>query len=215
MFDQNLIANILSLTLFVIPLFIALRALFLFLQARNRRVFILGLSLGIIALTALADLMGDNVTIIHLSVKWFVYIGQTASFLFILLSMLSSADDYQQLLVRWHLVTCALLLILFLLAPVLPSDFPNPTLTKLLLGGSRGLICGVLFFYYVSAFMTKETRFSLLMSGAFLVLSVGYILNIPKYILSASIVDVKFLDSMGDTTRVSGLIILLIATLLG
>ena len=215
MLDENLIANILSLTLFFVSLFIALRAFYLYFQARSRRVFILALSMGMIALTAIAGFAGDNITSINLNVDWFNYIGQTVSFLFILLSFVKSADDYQRGLVQWHIIISALLLILLLLAPVL-ADFPDPAVTKTVLSGSRSLICVAVFFYYVAAFTTKETRFSLLMAGAFLLLSAGYLVIIPKYYSAAnSTLNLTLLDHTGDIIRICGLITLFVAILLG
>jgi len=208
--DPNLIPNALSLTLFFVALFISLRALYLYIQSRARRLFILGLSMGVISLTAIAGFAGDNITSVSLNVDWFNYIGQSVSFLFILLSFLRSSDDYLRRLMRWHVVASALLLILLLFATALP-DFPNPAVTKTVLSGSRGLMCAIIFFCYVSAFMTKETRFSFLMSAAFLILSTGYFIIIPKY--SSPIFE--SLDQIGDITRITGLITLLIAVLLG
>lgn len=209
--DANLIANILSLALFIVSLFIALRALYLYSQARSRRLFILGLAMAIISLTAIAGFLGDNVTSISLNVDWFNYIGQTASFLFILLSLMSNEDEYLRGLMRWHIVISALLLILLLLAPVLPAEFPYPAITKTVLSGSRGVICFVIFFYYVSAFMSKETLFSMLMAGAFLLFAVGYLVILPKYAYP----NEDLLDHVGDITRVTGLVILLAAVLRG
>ena len=208
--DSNLVPNILSLTLFFVALFISVRALYLYVQSRTRRLFILGLSMGVIALTAIAGFAGDNVTSVNLNVDWFNYIGQSVSFLVILLSFFSSSDDYLRSLMRWHILASVLLLILLLFATVLP-DFPNPAVTKTVLSGSRGLMCAVIFFCYVSAFMTKETRFSFLMSAAFLLLGTGYFIIIPKY--SSSIFE--SLDPIGDITRIMGLVTLLVAVLLG
>ena len=152
--DQNLIANSLSLTLFVVSLFIALRAFYLYVQSHSRRLFILGLSMSVIALTAAAGFLGDNLTSITLNVDWFNYIGQTVSFLFILLSFVRSSDDYLRRLMTWQIIASALLMLLLLMAPTLPVEFPDPAVTKSLLSGSRGLICFMIFFYYVSSFMT-------------------------------------------------------------
>lgn len=209
--DPNLIANTLSITLFLVALFIAIRAFFLYFQTRSRRVFILALSMGVISLTAAAGFLGDNVTTISLNVDWFNYIGQTISFIFILLSLVSSSDDYLRGLMRWHIVISVLLLSLFLLAPVLPPEFPDPVLTKTFLSGSRGIICAVIFFYYFSAFISKETRFSLLMSVAFLLFSIGYLMILPKY----SISGLDLVDQLGDTTRICGLVVLFINVLRG
>lgn len=213
MFDQNLIANALSLTLFIVALFISIRAFYLYFQTRSRRLFILALSMGVISLTAAAGFAGDNITSISLNVDWFNYIGQTVCFLFIFLSCLRSSDDYLRSLARWQVFVCAALLILLVLAPVLPAEFPNPTLTKTLLSGSRGVICICIFYYYICTFLVKETRFSLLMSLAFLLLSTGYLIILPKY--SAISFNPDILDHIGDVTRVCGLLMLSVAVLRG
>lgn len=207
--DDNLIPNILSITLFVASLFISLRAFSLYIQSRNPRLFVLGLSMGIIALTAVASFIGDNVTTITFNVKWFQYIAQTVSFLFILLSLLHSTEDYQRRIVLWHIIASLPLLLLLVLTPVLPADFPSPALTKTLLSGSRAVICFIIFLYYMATFMTKESRFSLLMTGAFLLLSLGYWLAIPKYLRSG----MAQVDQAGDILRTCGLVILMIAIL--
>jgi len=207
--DQNFIANSLSLTLFVVSLFISLRAFYLYTQSRSRRLFILSLSMGMISLTAIAGYAGDNITSISLNVDWFNYIGQTVSFSFILLSFFSESDSYLRSLMRWQIAASALLLILLFLAPVLPPEFPDPAITKSILSGSRGLICFIIFFYYAIVFMDKETRFSLLMSAAFLLLCIGYAIIIPKYTTPNDV-----LDRSGDIMRIAGLVFLLFAVLL-
>jgi len=215
MFNQNLVANALSITLFLVSLFISIRAFLLYVQARNRRLFILGLSMGVISLTAAAGFAGDNVTAIPLNVDWFNYIGQTISFLFFFLSFLNGSDDYQRRLIRVQIAFSAVLLLLLLLAPILPADFPNPAVTKSLLSGSRGVICLLIFGCYVAAFMSKETRFSLLMAGAFLLISIGYLIILPKYFSIGGSLNLDLLDHIGDLTRVCGLGTLLTAILWG
>jgi hypothetical protein len=209
--SPDLIANILSLSLFFVALFISLRAFYVYARSRSRRLFVLALSMGVIALTAVAGFAGDNVTTMSLNVDWFNYIGQTASFLFILLSFLRSDEDYLRRLMRWQIAIPLLLLILLLLAPVLPPEFPAPAVTKTVLSGSRGVTCMIIFFYYYLAFMKKEARFSLLMSGAFLALSFGYLIILPKYIYAG----MDQIDQMGDIIRVIGLVVLLVAVSLG
>ena len=49
------------------------------------------------------------------------------------------------------------------------------------------------------------------MSGAFLLLSIGYFLILPKYFLAHQ----ELLDQLGDVVRILGLIVLLIAYLRG
>jgi len=205
--DDNLIGNILSITLFLASLFVSLRAFSLYIRARSPRLFVLGLSMGMLALTAIASYIGDNVTTITFNVKWFQYIAQTISFLFILLSLLRSTEDYQRKIVRWHIIASLLLLLILVLTPVLPEDFPDPALTKTFLSGSRAVICSIIFFYYWIAFTTRETRFSLLMSAAFLLICFGYCMAIPKYFGPG----MEQVDQVGDIVRTCGILVLLIA----
>ena len=207
----GLIANILSLSLFFEALFISLRAFYVYFRSRSKRLFVLALSMGVIALTAAAGFAGDNVTSISLNVDWFNYIGQTVSFLFILLSFFRTDEEYLSRLMRWHIISSLLLLVLLFLAPVLPPTFPAPAVTKTVLSGSRSVICMFIFGYYYAAFTKKESRFSLLMTGAFLLLSWGYLIILPKYIFSGF----DTVDQMGDIFRIIGFVLLLVGVSLG
>ena len=213
--DENLIPNILSITLFFVPLFVAIRAFAIYRKSFNHRLLILAISMATISLTAAAGFTGDNVTNISLNVDWFNYIGQTVSFLFIFLSLLFSRERSLRALVGWQLVVCVPLLLLLLLSPVLPPEFPNPIVTKTLLSGSRGVICALIFFYYTLAFMTKESRFSFLMGSAFLLLSVGYFVVMFKYGDTVGPISADTIDRSGDITRITGSIALLVAIVRG
>lgn len=208
--SSNLIANLLSITLFIVSLVIVVRSFYMYRRSPSHRLFILGLSMTTIALTALAGFAGDNITSVSLNVDWFNYIGQTVSFLFIILSLWRNSDRYLRQLARWHIIASALLLVLLLLAPILPPDFPDPAVTKSLLSGSRGAISLVICIIYVSSFMRKENHFNLLMSGAFFLLSLGYFTIVPKYFQPNDI-----LDHIGDLLRIAGLLIFLGAMLIG
>jgi hypothetical protein len=108
-----------------------------------------------------------------------------------------------------QMASIALVFLLLFLAPVLPA-FPN-TATQALLSGSRIAACLLIFGFYVTAFLSKETRFSLLMSAAFLLLSIGYVLILPKYFFAHQ----ELSDQLGDVVRILGLVVLLIAYLRG
>ena len=213
--DPNLIANVLSITLFLGALFVSIRAFALYRQMLNYRLCILGVSMLMIALTAGAGFAGDNVTSISLNVDWFNYIGQTVSFIFILLSLFLRQERSLRGLLIWQLVLCIPLLALLVLAPVLPPEFPNPIVTKTLLSGSRGIICGFIFLYYVSAFMTKETRFSFLMGSSFFLLSLGYFVVMLKYGYPSGDAAATIIDHTGDCLRIGGIITLLITVIRG
>jgi hypothetical protein len=200
--DTTLITNILNAALCVVFLFIALRAFSLYVQVRSTRLFILGLSMGLIALTAGADFASGVVTAVQLNTDWFLFIGQAVSLMFLYLSLLLNDDQQLRTLLGWHVIVSALLLLLLLYSPILPA-FPSP-LVQFLLSGSRGVICLVIFFYYVATFMTKETRFGFLMMLTFLLLSFGYLVIQPKYFLPHQ----ELLDHTGDVLRILGVVTL-------
>jgi hypothetical protein len=207
LFTSNVVQNILAVVLFLIALFVSIRAFIVYAQTNSPRLFVLGTSMGIISLTAAADFFSSNVQGVTLNTDWFLYIGQAVSLLFILLSFVSNSDSYFQGLIRLQLLTSALLIGLLLFSPSLP-DFPGAGL-RALLSGSRALICFGIFFYYASAYMAKRTRFSLLMGLAFLFLAFGYTVLVQKYFVANG----ALFDHTGDVIRMIGLIALLMAVL--
>lgn len=213
--SQTFVQNALSTLFIVIPVFIALRSFMLYRNIHSTRLLILAISLSMIALTAAAGFAGDNITSISLNVDWFNYIGQMMCFLFFWLSLLRSDETYLRTILRWQLLTLVPLLLLMLLSPILPAEFPDPAVTKTLLSGSRGLICIFIFYYYLAAFMKKETVFSFFMGLAFLLIGFGIFIILPKYFLTGGQLDTDFLDRMGDITRITGLFTLLVAVMVG
>ena len=101
----------------------------------------------VIALTAIASFIGDNITGFPINVGWFKYTAQTVCFLFIVLSLARSSDEYLCCLIIWQVVACVLLMVL--LTPIMPAEIP--VTIKIVLGGSCSLICVLTFFFYVSA----------------------------------------------------------------
>jgi hypothetical protein len=207
--NENLIPNLLAVLLFTVALFISIRAIYLYMQARNPRLFILGVSMGMISLTAAADFISGNITGVNLNTDWFLYLGQAASLLFILLSLVNNDDDYFQRLMRLQVLTSALLIGLLLLSPTLPA-FSNVAV-KSILSGSRSVLCLGIFYFYTTAFMKKLTRFSLLMSISFALLAFGYLMIVQQYFLSTG----SQFDNLGDIIRMVGLVTLLVAILGG
>lgn len=206
--DPNLIPDILASTFFLVSLLIAPRAFFLYARMRSPRIFILGLSMVVIALTA-ADNLVMNFFTIPYNTYWFLYTGQTVSFIFILLSLLKGTDEYLKRLISWHIAISIAVLGLLLLSPLLPA-FPNNTV-RAIVSGVRSIPCFGIFYCYVFAFMKKNTRFSLLMSAAFLLLTLGPWIAIEKYFVTNQFV----LDTTGDVVRLVGLALLLVAVFWG
>lgn len=208
--DPNLIPDIMATALCVVPLFIALRAFRLYSQSRSPRLFILGLAMAMITLTA-ADNLFVNFVTVPFNTYWFLYIGQTVSYLFIMLSLFSSSEEYLQRLVYWQIIASILLIVLLLLSPVIPPFTATTTDVRAIISGSRVVACLGIFCCYTIAFMKKTTRFSFVMSIAFLLLTFGHLMVVEKYFVANS----TLFDNTGDITRLIGLAVLLVAVLLG
>jgi hypothetical protein len=208
--DPNLLATLLNGSLFLTFLSIAIRAFTLYIQLRSPRLFILGLSMSTAALTAAADTVSGTITHIQLNTDWFLYIGQTVSLGYLFLSYFCRSDMALRRLLQWQIISTFPLLLLLLLSPILPA-FPNPTV-QVILSSSRCLICFLIFSRYASSFViTKETLFGFLMSTAFLLLSIGYFLILPRLLFT----QMDLLDQMGDVIRIAGVVTILIGYLRG
>jgi hypothetical protein len=208
--NSKQITDILLAIQATITLLISARALYLYSRTRSDALFAIGLSMGVIALGGICGLIGDTILVSqYFNTLWFRYIGQTVSYLFIYLASLRSLKQNSAQIKQWHIIASALLLVLLFLTPFIPTN-SNPT-TLAMLSGSRSVICFVIFLNYADIFMSKETRFSFLMSLAFLLITIGISIYTMKFIVPNSI----SFDSVGDSIRVVGLVILLVALFVG
>lgn len=176
--NSNLIPNLLDVSLCLVALFIAVRSFDIYARFRQYRLFILGLSMLLVSISAAADFTASYITAVHLQTDWFLYIGQTVGFLFILLSLAQSSDRYLRGLMNLNILAFVLLLMLLFLSPVLPTIvIPARTL----LGFSRLGICMLILCGYFWAYTTQPTRFSLFMSAAFFLFTADYLMFLLQY----------------------------------
>ena len=208
--SANTFANIRATAVVIITLFIMLRAFQVYFQTRSTRLFILAVTMIMIALTTTADTIGDNIAF-RLNSYWFNYFGQTTNYAFFFLSLVSSSEKYLRNLARWQIALSALLLILLLVGHDLPSSFPSLGVLRAIFSSGRAIPCFLICFYYIAAFMKKETRFSLLMGVGFVIIGSAYYLIFPRYINPPSYT----LQIMGDFIRIFGFSTLLVALLWG
>ena len=208
--SANTFANLRATAVVIITLFIMLRAFQVYFQTRSTRLFILGLTMIMIALTTTADTIGDNIAF-RLNSYWFNYFGQTTNYAFFFLSLVSSSEKYLRNLARWQIALSALLLILLLVGHDLPSSFPSLGVLRAIFSSGRAIPCFLICFYYIAAFVKKETRFSLLMAAGFMIIGLAYYMIFPRYINPPS----STLQIMGDFFRMFGFGTLLVALLWG
>jgi len=203
---NTLIPHLLDVSLCLVSLFIAVRSFDIYARFRQYRLFILGLSMVLVSLSAAADFISSYVTVIPLQTDWFLYIGQTVGFLFILLSLLQSSDKYLRGLMSLNIVVFIFLLILLLLSPALP---PMDLMTRTVLGFSRLIICMLILVAYFSTYMSKPTRFSLLMSISFFFFTANYLMSLQQYFVPA--LNQFIFRDQGDISGVIGLVVLVAA----
>jgi hypothetical protein len=176
--NSNLIPNLLDVSLCLVALFISVRSFDIYARFRQFRLFILGLSMLLVSISAAADFTASYVTVVHLHTDWFLYIGQTVGFLFILLSLVQSSDGYLRGLMSLNILAFALLLLLLFLSPVLPGiDVP----TRAFLGFARLIICMLILCGYFWAYASQPSRFSLFMSTAFFLFTADYLMFLLQY----------------------------------
>jgi hypothetical protein len=201
-----LIPHLLDVSLCLVALFIAVRSFDIYARFHQYRLFILGLSMVLVSLSAAADFISSYVTVIALQTDWFLYIGQVVGFLFILLSLVRSSDSYLRGLMRLNIVVFIFLLLLLFLSPALP---PMDITTRTALGFSRLIICLLILVAYFSTYLSKPTRFSLLMSISFFFFTINYLMSLQQYFVSP--VSQYIFRDQGDISGVIGLAVLVAA----
>ena len=203
---NTLLPHLLDVSLCLVALFIAVRSFDIYARFHQYRLFILGLSMVLVSISAAADYVSSYVTAITLQTDWFLYIGQSVGFLFILLSLLRSSDTYLRGLMRVNIVVFVFLLILLFLSPILP---PMDMSTRTVLGFSRVVICLLILIAYFSTYLSKPSRFSLLMSISFFFFTANYLMSLQQYFVP--ILNQYIFRDQGDISGVIGLIVLVAA----
>jgi len=197
--NNNLIPHLLDVSLCLVALFISVRSFDIYSRSRQFRVFILGLSMALVSLSAAADftssyINASPVKAITLHTDWFLYIGQAIGFLFILLSLLQRSENYLRNLMRLNIAAFALLLILLLFSPALPT---MDIVTQTVLNLTRFIICLLIFFVYFTAYMSKPTRFSIFMSISFFFFTADYLMTVEQNFTPSINVVVALADVAG------------------
>jgi len=205
---NHLIPNLLDVSLCLVALFISVRSFDIYSRSRQSRVFILGLSMVLVSLSAAADFTANYINssparVIILHTDWFLFIGQAVGFLFILLSLMWSSDNYLRSLVRLNSVAVALLLILLLLSPALP---PMGILTQTVFNFTRFIACLLIFFVYFTGYMSKPTRFSLFMSISFFFFTADYLMTLEQNY--TPVFNQNLIIALADIVGVLGLVML-------
>lgn len=205
--NTTLISNLIDVSLCLVALFISVRSFDVYMRVRYLRLFILGLSMALVSLSAAADFTGHYIKFTASGTDWFFYIAQTCAFLFILLSLVRSSAKYLKAIMVVGVLTLPPLLAILFLSPLLPAIPSGPALA--FLSGSRWLLCFTIFFAYFGAFTTIATHFNRFMAAAFFFISLGNFMSMLQSFSPG--LHSQLLSNMGNLTTIIGLVALIIA----
>lgn len=205
--DARVISDMVDISLCLVALFIAVRSFDVYFYFHYQRLYILGLSMVLVSLSAATDFVSSYVRVISLNTDWFSYTSQGIGFLFILLSLLRSSNAYLKVLIRINLLLLPVLFILLFISPTLPG-IPDAT-TRALLGIPRCIFCFMIFLSYFSTYISNPGHFNRFISAAFFLLGFGYFVIIIQNLLSTA--NQNYVSNLGDITSVIGLAALIVA----
>lgn len=204
------LATLSSVPIAVICLFISLRSFYIYQLSRSDMIFVLGLAMAVISSGTFVGLVGElHIGGNTLSTDWARSCAAYCGGLFIFLSSLVKSHEQMRQLKRWQIIATVFFVVIVLLTPLYPP-IKSPLLS-LTLNGIRMIIYSCAFVRYALLYLSKSTRFSLIMSISFLVLVIGYALNIPG-IFQAQLAAFTILAA---TIRISAYVSLLVAYSIG
>jgi hypothetical protein len=205
--DINALANVTSFPAGVACLIISIRAFYVYGLSRKDMLSIIGLAMGTIALTVFVGNIGDShLGGNHFSTEWVRSLGSWSSALFIFLSSLVKSHEEIRQLRRWQIAAVTLFIVLIALMPLLPP-LGGPLVSSSI-NAVRMVIYGCVLFRYFSLYVSKKTRFSLIMGIAFLVLELGFALYMPHLLYPDSFTVLSIISAF---IRAAGFFALMIA----
>jgi len=141
---------------------------------------------------------------VTLHVAWIWYAGTSSGLCFLFLNSIVNSNEQMRLLKSWQIIATILFLVLLLLTPTFP---PPDKYTLAFLNLARPFFCALAFCRYVMLYISKETRFTLVMSIAFLMLGIGFAMITPQ-LLDPTLVLIAII---GHILRILGYITLFLA----
>lgn len=206
----NQIANLMSIPIGLVCLFISLRAFYIYNLSRSDMVYVLGLAMASIATGIFLGTVGDlHIAGNNLNTDWTRAYGSSCGGLFIFLSSLVSSQKQMQQLKRWQMLAVVVFVIVILLTPLYPPDKSPPIAISL--NACRIVIYFCAFFRYFTLYLSKGTRFSLIMWLAFLMLAIGFALNIPGALQT----NLALITIIAATVRITAYLTILVAYSVG
>lgn len=198
------IANLMSIPIAVVCLSISIRAFYVYNLSRSDILFMLGLAMATIGVGTFMGTIGDaHIGGNHFATDWTRSFGACCGGLFIFLSSLMKSHEQMRQLRRWQMVATALFVTVIIFTPLFPP-VPGPP-ASFALNACRMIIYTCAFVRYAMLYTAKGTRFSFILGIGFLVLVIGYSLNIPGIFYT----QFAFLTIIAATVRIVAYLTLL------
>jgi hypothetical protein len=200
------IANLSLFPIGVVCTINAIRAFYMYTLSRNDILFILGFAMSSIAMAVFMSNIGDA-HLVPYNTQWARYMCSSSGALCIFLSSIVKSHEQLGQLKRGQVILGAMAVMVIALTPILPP-FASP-LIPATLNNIRTVIYGAALIRYASLYILKESRFSLIMSFAFLLLVTGFILVTPQLLHPDP--TTATLNIIASFVRVVGYSLLLVA----
>jgi hypothetical protein len=159
------------LLLGIVCVILAIRAFYVYTLSQSNTLFIIGLAMATIALAIFCGYVKD-IQVVTANTKWAWYAGTASGALFLVLNSLVKSTAQLRTLKYWQLIATGLFLIIVIATPTLPA-FANPFIPACM-NILRSLIYVWGFVRYITLYVTKRTRFTLLMSLGFIAIGLGF-----------------------------------------
>ncbi len=140
---------------------------------QSERLFIIGVSMTIAAIGIASGALDNIPSLAPYGLEWAWYIGTSCGYFLLFLSSIMKSAEQFRILRRWSIITGGVVILMIILSTVLPDISHNQN-AIVLLNTLRAVICSLGFFRYLTLYISKGTRFSLLLCLTFLFLMVGY-----------------------------------------
>lgn len=149
-------------------------------MTRSERLFTVGMAMTIAAVGIVAGAIDKlpSLQFLHLDYAW--YTGTSVGYFLLFLSSIMNSVEQFRLLKRSSIIAGAVVAAVIGLASVFPDINDKDPHVIIPLNALRIVICSLGFFRYLMLYISKGTRFSLLLCLSFLFLAIGYAIIIPQ-----------------------------------
>jgi hypothetical protein len=175
--NNQVLANTTFLVLGIVCFVLAIRAFFVYALSKSNLIFVIGLSMADIGISVVVGFLQDShITTWNAHVAW--YVGTIIGIFFLVIGSWATSNETILTVRRWLIIFTVIFFIVTLLTPIWPQ-FPNPYIPATL-NVIRTVIGLIGCIRYLILYISKRTRFTLLMCICFLLIGAGFGVLTPQ-----------------------------------